>query len=188
MANAILMIVTRRSSAPKRSPAHRGSTALVLIGLFRLLKGLLFIAVGVGALKLLHKDIADVVTHWVELLRIDPEDRFIHGILAKLFSTTSKQLKELSVGSFFYAGLFLTEGVGLLLQKHWAVYLTVITTGALIPLEFYELVKSFSTAKLAILAVNVLIVWYLISRIRARRGELRKTRKRNFGNGHFTRP
>jgi uncharacterized membrane protein (DUF2068 family) len=108
------------------------------------------------------------------LLRIDPEDRFIHGILAKVFSTTSKQLKELSVGSFFYAGLFLTEGVGLLLQKHWAVYLTVITTGALIPLEVYELVKSFSTAKLAILAVNVLIVWYLISRIRARKGQLFK--------------
>ena len=176
MANAILMIVTRRCSAPKRSAAHRGSTALVLIGLFRLLKGLLLIAVGVGALKLLHKDIADVVTHWVEMLRIDPEDRFTHGILAKLFSTTSKQLKELSAGSFIYAGLFLTEGVGLLRQKHWAEYLTVITTSTLIPLEVYELAKHFSTAKITILAVNVVIVWYLISRIRARRRELRTTR------------
>ena len=101
-----------------------------------------------------------MVTHWVEMLRIDPEDRFIHGILAKLFSTTSKQLKELSAGSFIYAGLFLTEGVGLLLQKHWAEYLTVITTSTLIPLEVYELAKHFSTAKLAILAVNVVIVWY----------------------------
>lgn len=170
------MVVTRRSSAPNRSAAHRGSTALVLIGLFKLFKGLVLVAAGLGALNLLHKDIADVVTRWVELLRVDPENRFIHGILAKLFSATSKQLKELSAGSFIYAGLFLTEGVGLLLQKHWAEYLTVITTGALIPIEVYELVKSFSTAKLAILAVNVVIVWYLISRIRARRGELRTTR------------
>jgi uncharacterized membrane protein (DUF2068 family) len=161
--------VTGRASAPNRSAAHRGSTALVLIGLFKLLKGLMLVAAGVGALNLLHKDIADVVTRWVELLRVDPENRFIHGILAKLFSATPKQLKGLSAGSFIYAGLFLTEGVGLLLRKYWAEYLTVITTSALIPLEVYELI-SFSTAKLAILAVNVVIVWYLISRIRTWRG------------------
>jgi len=133
------------------------------------------VAAGVGALNLLHKDIADVVTRWVELLRVDPENRFIHGILAKLFSATSKQLKELSAGSFVYAGLFLTEGVGLLLRKHWAEYLTVITTGALIPLEIYELVKGFSSARVAILAINVAIVWYLISRIRTRRGSRSST-------------
>lgn len=171
----ILMVVTHRSSAPRSSAAHRGSTLLILIGLFKLLKALVLVAAGVGALKLLHKDIADVMTHWAEMLRIDPEDRFIHGILAKLFSTTSKQLKELSAGSFIYAGLFLTEGVGLLLQKHWAEYLTVVTTSTLIPLEVYELAKRFSTAKLAILAVNVVIVWYLISRIRVRRRELRQS-------------
>jgi uncharacterized membrane protein (DUF2068 family) len=170
------MVVTRRVSAPKRTAAHRGSTPLILIGLFRLFKGLLLVAAGVGALKLLHKDIADVVTRWVELLRIDPENRFIHRILAKVFSTTPKQLKELSAGSFIYAGLFLTEGVGLVLRKHWAEYLTVITTSALIPLEVYELAKRFSSAKLAILAVNVVIVWYLIARIRVRRRELRATR------------
>jgi uncharacterized membrane protein (DUF2068 family) len=162
-------MLTRRTRAPQRTASRRGSTALILIGLFRLFKGLLLVAAGVGALKLLHKDIADVVTRWVELLRIDPENRFIHGILAKLFSTTSKQLKELSAGSFIYAGLFLTEGVGLLLQKHWAEYLTVVTTSTLIPVEVYELAKRFSTVKLAILAINVVIVWYLISRIRARR-------------------
>jgi uncharacterized membrane protein (DUF2068 family) len=169
------MAVNRRSYAPSRCAAHRGSTALVLIGLFKLLKGLTLVAAGVGALNLLHKDIADVVTRWVELLRVDPENRFIHGILAKLFSATSKQLKELSAGSFIYAGLFLTEGAGLLLRKHWAEYLTVITTGALIPLEVYELVKRFSPAKVAILAVNVVIVWYLISRIRTRRGSRSST-------------
>jgi uncharacterized membrane protein (DUF2068 family) len=165
----MLMVVTRHSAGSRSSAANRGSTALVLIGVFKLLKGLLLVAAGVGALKLLHKDIADVVTRWVEMVRIDPDSRFIHGLLTKLFATTSKQLKDLSVGLFIYAGLFLTEGIGLLLRKHWAEYLTVITTSALIPLEVYELAKRFSTAKLAILAVNVAIVWYLIERIRERR-------------------
>jgi uncharacterized membrane protein (DUF2068 family) len=171
---AILMVVTRRSSARKVPAAHRGSAALFLIGLFKLFKGLVLVAAGVGALKLLHKDIADVVTHWIELVRIDPDSRFIHGVLAKLFSTTPKQLKDLSAGLFIYAGLFLTEGAGLLLQKHWAEYLTVITTATLIPLEVYELAKRFSTAKVVILAINVAIVWYLIYRIRERRRDLRQ--------------
>jgi uncharacterized membrane protein (DUF2068 family) len=147
-----------------------------MIGLFRLLKGLLLVAAAVGALKLLHKNIADVVTRWAELLRVDPADRVIQVIIEKLFATTSKQLKWFSAGSFIYAGLFLTEGVGLLLQKHWAEYLTVITTSAFIPLEVYELAKRFSIAKLAILGVNVVIVCYLIFRIRARKGELRTNR------------
>ena len=160
--------MVRRSSTPEKSAAHRGSTAIVLIGVFKLVKGLLLLVAAVGALKLLHKDIADVVTHWVEALQIDPESRFIQGILEKLFSTTSKQLKELSAGLFIYAALFLTEGVGLLLRKRWAEYLTVITTSALIPLEIYELAKHFSAVKVAILAVNVMIVWYLIYKIRER--------------------
>jgi uncharacterized membrane protein (DUF2068 family) len=170
------MVVSRHSSAPKRSAAHSGSTALVLIGLFKLLKGLTLIAAGVVALKLLHKDIAEAVTRWAQLLGLDPEGRFIHRILAKVFSTTPKQLKDLRAALFIYASLFLTEGVGLLLRKHWAEYLTTISTSALIPLEVYELAKRFSIPKLAILVVNLIIVWYLIYRIRERRRNPRKTR------------
>ena len=149
---------------------------LILIGLFRLFKGLVLIAAGIAALKLLHKDIADVVTRWAERLRIDPADRLVQRTLDKLLSTTSKQLKEVSAGLFIYASLFLTEGIGLILQKRWAEYFTVITTSALIPLEIYELAKRVSSAKVAILAINVVVVWYLIFRLRAERGEPRKAR------------
>lgn len=38
-----------------------------------------------------------------------------------------------------------------------------IATGALIPLEVYELAKHFSLGKLAVTAINVLIVWYLVA-------------------------
>jgi hypothetical protein len=38
-----------------------------------------------------------------------------------------------------YAGLLLTEGLGLLLRKRWAEYLTIITTAGLIPIELYEM-------------------------------------------------
>jgi uncharacterized membrane protein (DUF2068 family) len=145
---------------------QRGATGLLLIGLFKLLKALLLIAVGIGAVKLLHKDLAATVIHWVEVLRVDPDNRYIHRLLSKLFAVSPKQLKELSVGTFFYAALLLTEGIGLLLRKHWAEYFTVITTAALIPLEVYELAKHFTTIKVVVLAINGAIVWYLVARLR----------------------
>lgn len=138
---------------------------ILLIGLFKLLKGVLLVAVGVGALNLLHKHVALVVAHWVNVLRVDPDNRLIHPVLARVLPLTSKQLKELGAGTFFYAGLLLTEGVGLLLRKHWAEYFTVITTAGLIPLEIYELAKHLTAAKVIVLFINIAIVVYLIARL-----------------------
>jgi uncharacterized membrane protein (DUF2068 family) len=150
-----------------RAAKSSSSFILILIGLFKLFKALLLIAVGVGALKFLHKDLAGTVMHWMRELRVDPGNRFIHGILVRIFRLTPKQLRELSVGTFFYAALFATEGVGLLLRKLWAEYFTIVTTGGLIPLEIYELVRHFTITKLAVTVVNVLIVWYLVARVRS---------------------
>ena len=160
----------RRPTQRKRSRQAKpsSSTVLVLIGIFKLLKALLLVAVGIGAIQFLHKDLAGAVVHWVQLLRVDPDNRWVHGILVKIFRVTPKQLRELSVGTFLYAGLFTTEGIGLLLEKRWAEYFTIVTTGGLIPLEVFELWKHFTMAKTVVALVNLLIVWYLVRRVRSR--------------------
>ena len=157
-------MTTRGNKEPSKGSS---STGILLIGLFKLLKALLLIAVGIGALKLLHKNVGEVVTHWVEILRVDPDNEFIHPILSRLFRVDQKQLKELSAGTFFYAALLLTEGIGLLMRKHWAEYFTVITTAALIPLELYELAKNVTITRVIVLLVNIAIVIYLMWRLRA---------------------
>ncbi len=120
------------------------------------------IAVGIGVLHLMHRDIEQTVMHWVNMLRIDPENHWIHRILARIFRVSPKQLRAISLGTFLYAGLFLTEGTGLLLRKRWAEYFTIITTSSLLPLELYELVKHFTPAKLMVTIANVAIVAYLV--------------------------
>ena len=138
----------------------------MLIALFKLLKGILLIAAGIGALKLLHKDVFETVSHWVDILRVDPDNRFIHGLISRVLSISPKQLQAASVGTFVYAALLLTEGTGLLLRKRWAEYFTIITTAGLIPLEVYEIVRRVTAAKIAVLIINVAIVVYLIARVR----------------------
>ena len=142
------------------------SKTLFLIALFKLTKGVLLLIVAIGAHKLLHRDVADTVAHWVDILRVDPDNRYIHRLLSRALAVTPAQLKAVSAGTFVYSALLLTEGVGLLLQKRWAEYFTIITTAGLIPLEVYESVHHLTSAKILILAVNVAIVVYLIARVR----------------------
>jgi uncharacterized membrane protein (DUF2068 family) len=141
---------------------------LILIGIFKLFKALLLIVVGIGAIKFLHKDVAGTLMHWTQVLRVDPDSRIVHGMLVRVLRVTPKELKELSVGTFLYAGLFATEGLGLLLRKRWAEYFTIITTSGLIPLEIFEMARHFTVTKLVVGLVNVLIVWYLVARVRSR--------------------
>ncbi len=154
---------------PGASDPSRGSRTLLLIALFKLVKGVLLVGVGIGAVKLLHRDVAEVVMRWVDVLRVDPENRFVHGLLSRVLSISPGQLKAASVGTFVYAALLLTEGIGLLLRRGWAEYFTIITTGLLIPLEIYEISRRITGAKILVTIVNVAIVVYLIARVRGRR-------------------
>jgi uncharacterized membrane protein (DUF2068 family) len=145
------------------------ATTLLWIALFKLVKGLLLLAVGIGTLKLLHSDVGETLGHWVDVLRVDPDNRFIHAVLSRVLAASPAQLKAASVGTFVYAGLLSTEGVGLFMRRHWAEYFTIITTAALLPLEVYEIVEKVSAVKIGVLVVNVAIVVYLVQRVRGRR-------------------
>jgi uncharacterized membrane protein (DUF2068 family) len=137
---------------------------LLLIAIFKLFKGLLLTVTGIGLLSLLHKDVSAVVLEWVRILSVDPDNRIIHKLLTKLVGLDDRQLEAVSAGSFFYAALLLTEGIGLLMRQRWAEYFTIITTATLIPLEVYELVRHVTLIRILILIVNVLIVVYLVRR------------------------
>ena len=147
-------------------PGRARSTGLVVIGIYKLFEGLLLIVAGLGALKLIHRDVGGVVFHWVQILRLDPDNHYIHKLLIKAFNVSPKQLKELSAGTFIYAALRLLEGIGLVLRKVWAEYLVVIATGIFIPLEIYELVRRFTALRLGLLVANIAIVLYLVSGLR----------------------
>jgi uncharacterized membrane protein (DUF2068 family) len=137
-----------------------------IIGLFKCLKGLLLVAVASGGLKLLHKDVAEEVTRWIERLNMDPNNHLFRTVLGKLGDFDSRKLLLWTIGTLFYAALFLTEGVGLLLLKRWAEYFAVIITASFLPLEIYELLKKFHAFKIVVIVVNAAIVLYLVVRLK----------------------
>jgi uncharacterized membrane protein (DUF2068 family) len=146
-----------------------GSIGLLYIAAYKLIKGVLFLAVAVGALRYLHRDVAATAAHWINKLRVDPENIFIHRLLARLSIVDYHTLKELSIGTFIYSGLCLIEGTGLALRKRWAEYFTVISTSAFIPLEIWEIFHHVTETKILFFVINVAVVGYLIWEIRRSR-------------------
>jgi uncharacterized membrane protein (DUF2068 family) len=137
------------------------SRVLYLIAAFKVAKGLVLFAVGIGALKLLDRQTAANVYQWANAFRADPGNHYIHRVLARFSALNQRTLRELGVGTFFYSALLLTEGTGLLLRRHWAEYFTLIATSSFIPLEVYEIVRRASFAKGIVLVLNVAVVVYL---------------------------
>lgn len=156
------MTSLRRSQQQPRTRPAATSRGLRIIAAFKLFKGLVLFAIGIGAVKLLHKDLAVEVERWADIFRVDPNNRYIHRVLERFAILDARKLKELSVGTFFYSALLLTEGTGLLLGKRWAEYFTIIATSSFLPLEVYELTKRVSSPRLIVLLLNVAVVVYLV--------------------------
>jgi uncharacterized membrane protein (DUF2068 family) len=137
-----------------------------IIALFELLKGTAVLVVALGVLSLLDRDVGETLTRWIEHLRVDPDNRLIHGLLEKTAHLDRHRLEAISLGSFFYAALRYLEGIGLLMRKRWAVWITVVGTAAFIPLEVWELTRRASAKRAVILVFNVAVLIYLVYRLR----------------------
>ena len=138
-----------------------------MIAVFKFVKAAALIGLGVGAFRLLHKDVGGLAERWMEALRFDPGSRYVVMFLAKVSNLHPDQIKKLGLASFLYAGLFLAEGTGLWLQKRWGEWLTVIITSSLVPVEMYEIYRHPTAVRVGALVVNVAIVAYLIHKIRS---------------------
>ena len=160
--------------------AHRGHNRwLVLIGALKLLKALLFILAGLGALRLLHKDLVDMLTRFIVALHFDTDSHFVSLILEKVALISPHRLREISFFIFCYAALDIIEGTGLVLEKPWAEYLTLILTACFLPWEIFEIIRHLTWVKVVILMLNIAVVIFLVFHVQ---GQIRARAARNGGS------
>jgi len=141
---------------------------LAAIGLFKLTKGTLLVALALELLRVGRDGLAGVLAQWATRLHIDPDGRYFGRALQAIAALDWRQLELARAGLFVYGALFLTEGTGLVLRKRWAEYFTVIVTGSLIPLEVYEIARRLDGLRITVCLLNVAIVWYLARGLRRR--------------------
>jgi uncharacterized membrane protein (DUF2068 family) len=155
---------------PLRGRALRDRYVLRLIALDRVLHFLVLTVLAV-ALFLFARNRAVLNEDFTRILNDlqggfgGPVNNSSHGIvhdLRRLFAVNITNLYLLAAAAAAYAALEGTEAVGLWLGRRWAEYLTFVATVVFVPYEIYELTKSITWLKLLTLAINLLIVIYLL--------------------------
>ena len=141
---------------------------LKLIAFFKLVKALLLGGVGLGAMRLLNPATAAIAERWASALAWRFGPRAVFAVQNEMSHLTDSRLTSIGIVAFLYAGLFSVEGVGLWRERRWAEYLTIIATSSFVPFEVYELIRRASWQRSATLAINLLVVGYLVWKVRQR--------------------
>lgn len=141
-------------------------TGLAAIAVFKLVKGVMLLLLGLGLLKLMHADIATLFSRLIEALHLNADSRIIHALVLKVDALQPHSVLVAALVSLGYAGMLLLEGVGLWLERSWAAYLTVISTSLLLPFELYEVIDRVSILRVGVLLLNLVIVFYLLLQLK----------------------
>jgi len=136
---------------------------LKLIAIFKLLKGVLLLAVGISLLFLNSRTrYLDLVSDWVDEETLLVHSRILLFLLNKLQAVLAdSDLKVPGLLALFYSAILFTEGIGVYLEKRWAEFLMVFATATLIPFEVRHIIRHPGLAGFVVLAANCFIVWFL---------------------------
>jgi len=164
-------MVTEATSVKKRAPT------LYFIAAIKLIKGVALLLLALGVFTLANKDLSDMFDQFLRWVHLDPERSFFQGIGDWLNTITPANVRAVATGTLL-CGLFLFAlGLGLAFRAKWAIWLAIGESAFFIPIEIFELVRHHSAALadhprpelfrhpklglLVVLALNVVIVWYL---------------------------
>ena len=164
-------------SGPAQPPAaaKKHAPTLYFIAGLKIFKGLLLLALAVGIIALAGKDLQGIFDKMVRWVHLDPESGFFASINDWLTEVTPGTLRRFARLPLLYGMFLVVSGSGLALRAKWAIWLGIGESAFFIPIEIYELIRqripdgephhgvmAHPRISMAIvLALNVLIVWYL---------------------------
>ncbi len=160
----------KTAERPQAASVSKRAPTLYAIVAMKLAKGLLLLLLGAGVYHLRDNNLPDQFRQGLEFFHLDPEKAFFTELANKISHITPSNVRTIARGTVLYSLFSLVEGSGLAFRVAWAGWLTIGESSFFIPIEIYELMHRFSNSMLAILGLNVLIVWYLF----ANRGRLFK--------------
>lgn len=149
------------STLQTAAAARHHTKGLVLIAVYKLLLAVFFTALGVGALRLVGKDVGDIFFRVASDLRFNPEGRFVNFVLDRVSLLDDRMLHRIGFGAFFYAAIGIAEAIGLYLEKAWGEYLTLVITASFLPWEIMEILRHQTLPRVSLLVVNVAVLIYL---------------------------
>jgi uncharacterized membrane protein (DUF2068 family) len=149
-------------SLPSAKALQRSRWVVRLIGISKILKSVLLLALAIGVTRLLSPTFHQTFEDYVNQARLDPYSHHLNDLLEKVLAIPEKTLHYFRVGLLIYAGIYSIEGIGLLANRKWAEWMVVVTTGGFIPIEIYEIIVHITWVKCVVITLNVAILVYLV--------------------------
>ncbi|MBT0652408.1 DUF2127 domain-containing protein [Geomobilimonas luticola] len=146
----------------KRKKFHPSSRGLRAIALLEGAKGALVLLVGFGLLALIHHDLHAAAEQLVRHFHINPASHYPRVFLDLSGRLTDMKLWSMALGAMFYAAIRFAEAYGLWKQRPWAEWFGLLSGGMYIPIELYEVVQGITWPRMTVLAVNGVVVAYLL--------------------------
>ena len=150
----------------------KSETFLKFIIIEKFFLGIVFSLLSFGILSLINKDMEKFAADIVYFFNLNTDNYYIDYIIEKIAMVKNGTIIGVSVGMVFLAALNLAMSYGLHKRRVWAEWLTVGATSLLIPFEVYEIIQEQTATKIAVLILNITIVYYL-----AKHKELFKKKK-----------
>jgi uncharacterized membrane protein (DUF2068 family) len=156
----------------RAQPDARRDRLLPWIAAERGFRALVLLTVGAVLLSRPHADWAGEISHLAQKLGLDPRENWIRKIIEKVRAISPNQDVVFGLIAVAYGALEGAEAYGLWHRRRWGEWLTLVATSLLLAPEIWALSKGASALKLGGLIVNLLVVGYLLWRLRRAR-ELR---------------
>ena len=162
------------STEAKSPPAKKRAPTLYLIAAVKIFKGVALLLAAAGIFSLAGKDLGDLFDQFVRWIHLDPENRFFNNISDWLDTVTAANVRAVATGTLLFGLFLLVGGSGLAFRAKWAIWLAIGESAFFIPIEVFELIRRHAFPEetsrfhypklglLLVLALNVLIVWYLL--------------------------
>jgi len=148
---------------------RRAPTLYAIIAI-KLFKGLVFVTLAIIAYTLSDNDLPAEYRNLLHHLRLNPERKFWADLARQVGYLTEAKVLWAAAGTLIYSLFSLVEAIGLMLRVSWAGWLAIGESAFFIPIEVYELLhrpldpnrSGHPITLLIILAINIIIVWYLL--------------------------
>lgn len=134
------------------------------IAVYKLVVGVLLVAVGVERFRVLGEETMATLHAWILELHADPHHPWIARAFERAGAIEVRELRDLAWVSVIFGSLHGAEGVGLWFRRRWAEYLCILSTASLLPMEIHELVVKPGPARAAALGLNLAVLLFLAAR------------------------
>ena len=136
--------------------------ALRTVAVFEAAKGLLVLLLGLGLLRLVHKNLDEFAEQLIRFLHASPGGRLSNLFVTAAGHTTDKSLWALAAAAAVYALVRFAEAYGLWYAREWAQWFALLSGSMYLPWEMYSLMRHPHPIKWVILTANIAIVLYML--------------------------